>query len=118
MRAKAVATQTTATASRIGLPSAGPWAEILNTDAGVYGGSGVGNYGVVEATSESWHGRPASAELSIPPLGMLWLTPAAAVLVGAIAIFVAVRRRRAGAGPAPLSPEEEQRLSEMMDKSS
>jgi cytochrome c-type biogenesis protein CcmH len=49
---------------------------------------------------------------------MLWLTPAAALLAGAIAIFVAVRRRRQGvAGPAPLSPEEERRLSEMMDKS-
>jgi 1,4-alpha-glucan branching enzyme len=60
---------------RIGLPSAGPWAEILNTDAEVYGGAGVGNYGMVEATSEPWHGRPASAELSIPPLGVLWLTP-------------------------------------------
>jgi 1,4-alpha-glucan branching enzyme len=61
---------------RIGLPSAGPWAEILNTDAEVYGGSGIGNYGVVEATFAPWHGRPASAELSIPPLGVLWLTPA------------------------------------------
>jgi cytochrome c-type biogenesis protein CcmH len=49
---------------------------------------------------------------------MLWLTPAAALLAGAIAMFVAVRRRRlGGAGPAPLSPEEERRLSEMMDKS-
>ena len=42
---------------RIGLPSAGPWAEILNTDAEVYGGAGVGNYGTVEATTEPWHGR-------------------------------------------------------------
>jgi cytochrome c-type biogenesis protein CcmH len=49
---------------------------------------------------------------------MLWLTPAAALLAGAIAMFVAVRRRRlGGAGPAPLSPEEERRLSEMRDKS-
>ena len=49
---------------------------------------------------------------------MLWLTPAAALLAGAIAMLVTVRRRRlGGAGPAPLSPEEERRLSEMMDKS-
>jgi 1,4-alpha-glucan branching enzyme len=61
---------------RIGLPSAGPWAEVINTDAEGYGGSGIGNYGLVEATSEPWHGRPASAELSIPPLGVLWLAPA------------------------------------------
>jgi len=61
---------------RVGLPSAGPWRELINTDAEVYGGSGIGNYGQVEATFEPWHGRPASAELSIPPLGVLWLTPA------------------------------------------
>ncbi len=61
---------------QIGLPSAGPWLEVINTDAEGYGGSGVGNYGQVEATFESWHGRPASARLSIPPLGVLWLAPA------------------------------------------
>jgi 1,4-alpha-glucan branching enzyme len=60
---------------RIGLPSAGPWAEVINTDAAGYGGSGIGNYGQVEATFEPWHGRPASAELSIPPLAVLWLAP-------------------------------------------
>ncbi|HXZ66838.1 MAG TPA: 1,4-alpha-glucan branching protein GlgB [Streptosporangiaceae bacterium] len=60
---------------RVGLPSAGPWVEVMNTDAEVYGGSGVGNYGRVEATTQPWHGRPASAALSIPPLGVLWLTP-------------------------------------------
>ena len=50
---------------------------------------------------------------------ILWLTPAVALLAGAIAMFAAVRRRRLGAvGPAPLSPEEERRLGEMMDKSS
>jgi 1,4-alpha-glucan branching enzyme len=60
---------------RIGLPSAGGWAEVLNTDAEVYGGGGVGNYGRVQASFEPWHGRPASAVLSIPPLGVLWLVP-------------------------------------------
>jgi 1,4-alpha-glucan branching enzyme len=60
---------------RIGLPSAGPWAELINTDAEVYGGSGLGNYGTVEATGEPWHGRPASAALTIPPLAVLWLAP-------------------------------------------
>ena len=50
---------------------------------------------------------------------LLWLTPAAALLAGAIAMFAAVRRRQFGvAGPVPLSPEEERRLSEMIDKSS
>ncbi|MFF5228504.1 1,4-alpha-glucan branching protein GlgB [Dactylosporangium sp. NPDC000521] len=58
---------------RVGLPFAGRWAEILNTDADVYGGSGVGNLGAVEATATPCNGLPASAELRIPPLGALWL---------------------------------------------
>jgi 1,4-alpha-glucan branching enzyme len=58
---------------RIGLPRAGRWEELLNTDAVEYGGSGVGNYGSIEATAAPWAGRPASAELTLPPLGMIWL---------------------------------------------
>jgi 1,4-alpha-glucan branching enzyme len=58
----------------VGLPAAGEWIELLNTDAAVYGGSGVGNLGRVTATSdEPWHGMPASVELTLPPLGALWL---------------------------------------------
>jgi 1,4-alpha-glucan branching enzyme len=60
---------------QLGLPVAGPWTEVVNTDAGSYGGSGVGNLGTVTATEQSWHGRPASAALTIPPLGVLWLVP-------------------------------------------
>jgi 1,4-alpha-glucan branching enzyme len=60
---------------RIGLPSAGRWREVLNTDAGGYGGSGAGNLGAVEAVEKPWHGRPASATLVVPPLGVLWLAP-------------------------------------------
>jgi 1,4-alpha-glucan branching enzyme len=60
---------------RIGLPGAGTWTELINTDADLYGGSGVGNLGSVEATDEPWHGRPASAAITIPPLAVLWLTP-------------------------------------------
>jgi 1,4-alpha-glucan branching enzyme len=58
---------------RVGLPFTGSWAEILNTDADTYGGSGVGNLGSVEATAVPWNGLPASAELRVPPLGALWL---------------------------------------------
>ncbi|MET7421979.1 1,4-alpha-glucan branching protein GlgB [Dactylosporangium sp. NPDC005555] len=58
---------------QIGLPFTGRWAEILNTDADVYGGSGVGNMGAVEAVSEPCNGLPASARLRVPPLGALWL---------------------------------------------
>jgi 1,4-alpha-glucan branching enzyme len=60
---------------RVGLPQAGRWREVINTDAPDYGGSGVGNLGAVEAVPEPWHGRPASATLTLPPLGVLWLTP-------------------------------------------
>jgi 1,4-alpha-glucan branching enzyme len=61
---------------RIGLPFGGRWDEVLNTDADVYAGSGVGNFGAVEAGEESWHGRPASAVVDVPPLGTVWLRPA------------------------------------------
>ena len=58
---------------RVGLPHAGVWEEIINTDATEYGGSGVGNLGSVLATDQPWNGRPASAELTLPPLAGLWL---------------------------------------------
>ncbi|WP_375479555.1 1,4-alpha-glucan branching protein GlgB [uncultured Jatrophihabitans sp.] len=58
---------------RLGLPFAGRWEEIINTDAETYFGSGVGNFGGVEAVDEMWHGQPASARLRVPPLGALWL---------------------------------------------
>ncbi|MFE9745477.1 1,4-alpha-glucan branching protein GlgB [Saccharothrix saharensis] len=60
---------------RVGLPVAGRWREVVNTDSEVYGGSGVGNFGVVEAEERPWHGRPASAVLQLPPAGVLWLAP-------------------------------------------
>jgi 1,4-alpha-glucan branching enzyme len=60
---------------RIGMPFAGTWDEALNTDATDFGGSGVGNFGSVEAREEPYQGRPASVELTLPPLAGLWLTP-------------------------------------------
>ncbi len=60
---------------RIGLPVAGRWREVINTDAQVYGGSGVGNLGGIEAVPQECHGQPASAVLTLPPLGVLWLAP-------------------------------------------
>jgi len=62
---------------RIGLPSGGVWDEVINTDATEFGGSGVGNYGSVTASEEPFQGRPASVELTLPPLGGLWLAPRA-----------------------------------------
>lgn len=58
---------------RIGLPISGRWIEVLNTDADVYGGSGVGNLGGVEAVEVPWQGRPASAQLVLPPLAAIYL---------------------------------------------
>jgi 1,4-alpha-glucan branching enzyme len=63
-------------AYRIGLPVSGRWDELLNTDATEFGGSGVGNGGAVDVTGKTWHGLPYSAELTLPPLGVLWLRPA------------------------------------------
>jgi 1,4-alpha-glucan branching enzyme len=57
---------------RIGLPFAGRWREILNTDASAYGGSGLGNLGGVDAIPHPSHGMPASADLLLPPLATLY----------------------------------------------
>jgi 1,4-alpha-glucan branching enzyme len=57
---------------RVGVPQAGRWSEVLNTDAGVYGGSNLGN---VEAWSEEQpaHGQPQSLLLTLPPLATIYL---------------------------------------------
>ena len=57
----------------LGLPRAGRWDEVVNTDAELYLGSGVGNFGGVDAFDEPSHGQPAAARLRVPPLGVLWL---------------------------------------------
>ncbi|UAL28394.1 1,4-alpha-glucan branching protein GlgB [Nocardioides rotundus] len=57
---------------RLGLPSAGTWQEVVNTDAEAYTGSGVGNLGSIEAVPEPYGGQPASAEIVVPPLATLW----------------------------------------------
>ncbi|HJP70595.1 MAG TPA: alpha amylase C-terminal domain-containing protein, partial [Candidatus Limnocylindria bacterium] len=61
---------------RLGLPRTGRWLEAINSDSEHYGGSNTGNYGGVEAVDESWHGQPASATLSLPPLSGIILVPA------------------------------------------
>jgi 1,4-alpha-glucan branching enzyme len=61
---------------RVGLPLAGEWREVVNTDATEFGGSGVGNGGSVLAGDTSWHGLDCSADLNLPPLGVLWLSAA------------------------------------------
>ncbi len=57
------------------VPLAGPWAEVLNSDAACYGGSGVGNDGGAHAVDAPLHGQPAHLTLRLPPLGILLLKP-------------------------------------------
>jgi 1,4-alpha-glucan branching enzyme len=63
------------TGYRVGFPEPGRWRELLNTDSGYYGGSGVGNLGGVVAEERPWHDEPYSAEVTLPPLGVVWLVP-------------------------------------------
>jgi len=60
---------------RVGLPRAGKWREILNSDAAVYGGSNQGNLGGVSAEKIPCHSQSCSAEFRLPPLGVLVLQP-------------------------------------------
>ncbi|MBM4127305.1 MAG: 1,4-alpha-glucan branching protein GlgB [Nitrospira sp.] len=58
---------------RIGVPTAGWYRELLNTDAFHYGGSNVGNSGGVQSSDGPCHNFPHSLTLTLPPLGMLFL---------------------------------------------
>ncbi len=60
---------------RVGLPHAGRYREILNTDAVQYGGSGVCNPDAIDTEAIVWHGQPYSAVLTLPPLAVLVLAP-------------------------------------------
>jgi 1,4-alpha-glucan branching enzyme len=57
----------------IGVPAGGHWREILNSDAPLYGGSGQGNMGGVDAAPIPLHGRRWSVNLTLPPLGAVFL---------------------------------------------
>jgi 1,4-alpha-glucan branching enzyme len=60
---------------RLGVPRAGRWSELLNSDAHDYGGSGQGNLGGVEAVPVQMHGRPWSLVVTLPPLACLFFAP-------------------------------------------
>jgi 1,4-alpha-glucan branching enzyme len=60
---------------RIGVPVAGRWRELLNSDAALYGGGDVGNGGALAAETISSHGQPCSLSLVLPPLATLMLRP-------------------------------------------
>jgi len=56
---------------RVGVPESGFYTELFNSDAGQYGGSNMGNLGGKWAEEWSYHGRPYSLDLCLPPLGVL-----------------------------------------------
>src|SRR6185437_5213146 len=58
---------------RVGAPHGGHWRELVNSDASIYGGSGLGNHGGRDADAVPVHGRPFSLNLTLPPLGALFL---------------------------------------------
>jgi len=60
----------------LGVPWGGNWREIVNSDAEIYGGSNLGNAGVVHAAPIEWHGRSHLLNVTLPPLGMLVFKPA------------------------------------------
>jgi 1,4-alpha-glucan branching enzyme len=61
---------------RIGVPSGGTWKEVLNSDAPLYGGSGQGNLGTIEASPHPKHGRPYSLNVTAPPLAAVFFQKA------------------------------------------
>jgi 1,4-alpha-glucan branching enzyme len=60
---------------RVGVPAAGEWKEVLNSDAPLYGGSGQGNLGGITTAPLPIHGRPYSLNMTLPPLGVVAFRP-------------------------------------------
>jgi 1,4-alpha-glucan branching enzyme len=63
---------------RVGLPWAGRWELLLDTDSPAWGGSGFGGYTLegttfAGSTAVPWQGQPASAVFDLPPLSVVWL---------------------------------------------
>jgi 1,4-alpha-glucan branching enzyme len=53
------------------VPEPGRYRGILNTDAEVYGGSGVGNISTIHSEPVPWQGRDHSIQIELPPLALL-----------------------------------------------
>ena len=60
---------------RVGVPVGGRWRELANSDAQIYGGSGMGNLGGVDAEPLGAHGHAQSLALTLPPLAVLFFKP-------------------------------------------
>jgi len=58
---------------RVGVPAAGDWEVVLNTDDKAFAGSGSGSNGLIKADQNGSHGRPASLTLDLPPLGAVFV---------------------------------------------
>jgi 1,4-alpha-glucan branching enzyme len=56
---------------RVGLPHGGYWTEVLNSDAGIYGGGNLGNFGGVNAENYQVHSQPCSASFTLPPMSIV-----------------------------------------------
>jgi 1,4-alpha-glucan branching enzyme len=59
-------------AYRLGVPREGFWIEVLNSDSSLYGGSGLGNLGGVQARKRPMHGRDYSLEITLPALSIVF----------------------------------------------
>jgi 1,4-alpha-glucan branching enzyme len=57
----------------VGVPHGGRWEEALNSNAVLYGGSGAGNFGGVDASPVGAHGRFHSLTVTLPPLATVFL---------------------------------------------
>ena len=60
----------------VGVPRGGHWRELLNSDAELYGGSGQGNLGGIDAAPLPAHGRMHSLSLTLPPLSVVFFKAA------------------------------------------
>ncbi|WP_447971146.1 1,4-alpha-glucan branching protein GlgB [Nitrospira sp. M1] len=60
---------------RMGVPQAGMYRELLNSDAEIYGGSNMGNAGAVEAEPIPYHNQPYSLLVTLPPLSVVFFKP-------------------------------------------
>lgn len=60
---------------RVGVPRGGFWKEVLNSDAPLYGGSGQGNFGGLDAVPLPIHGHPYSLNMTLPPLAVVVYQP-------------------------------------------
>jgi 1,4-alpha-glucan branching enzyme len=60
---------------RLGVPRGGYWRELINSDAPMYGGSGLGNFGGVEATPMPYEDFAQSLSITVPPLAVLFFKP-------------------------------------------